>query len=163
MLRCLPADHPKQWDLTLPQAEFAENSITNRPTGHSPFSIVYTKSPNHVVDLVELPHSKRHTTEELAHSIIKMFEEVTSNLQTSNAKYKSDADQHRRLKRFSEGDLVMVHLRKRHFPAGTYHKLQPRSIDPYHIKKRVNDNAYVIDLPSQLQFSPTFNVANLSP
>ena len=137
--------------------------MTNHFTRRSPFSIVYTKYPNHVVDLVELPHSKSRTTEELAHSITKMFEEVTSNLQIANAKYKSDADQHCRLKRFSEGDLVMVHLRKRHFPAGTYHKLQPRSIDPYHIKKRINDNAYVIDLPSQLQFSPTFNVADLSP
>ena len=76
--------------------------MTNHSTGHSPFSIVYTKSPNHVVDLVELPHSKSRTAEELAHSITNMFEEVTANLQSANAKYKNEADQHRRLKRFSE-------------------------------------------------------------
>ena len=91
-----------------------------------------------------------------------MFE-VTANLKDANAKYKSDADQHRRLKWFFEGDLVMVHLQKSRFPAGTYHKLQPQSIGRYHIKKRINDNAYIIDLSSHLQFNSTFNVADLSP
>ena len=112
MLRCLAADHLKQWDLILPQAEFAYNSMTNRSTKRSPFSIVYTMPPNHVVDLVELPYSKSRTAEDLAHSITKMFEEVTANLQDANAKYKSETNQHRHLKRFSKGDLVMVHLRK---------------------------------------------------
>ena len=92
--------------------------MTDHSTKRSLFSIVYTKPPNHVVDLVELPHSKS-PVEDLAYSITQMFEEVTTNLKDANAKYKSEADQHHRLKRFSEGDLVMVHLQKSRFPAGT--------------------------------------------
>ncbi|XP_020687365.1 uncharacterized protein LOC110103126 [Dendrobium catenatum] len=48
-------EHPKSWDDLLGQAEFAYNSMTNRSTGKSPFSIVYTKLPNHTVDLAVLP------------------------------------------------------------------------------------------------------------
>jgi hypothetical protein len=44
-----------QWDLALSLAEFAYNNSENRSTGRSPFSIVYTKIPRHVVDLEKLP------------------------------------------------------------------------------------------------------------
>ena len=99
--------------------------MVNHSFGHSPFSIVYTKALNHVTDLVELPHSKGKgkTAEELAKSFVKLHAEVTNNLEAANAKYKAEADKHRRRKVFEEGELVMVHLCRNRFPTGTYHKL----------------------------------------
>lgn len=41
LLRCLAGERPHQWDLILPQAEFAFNSSLNRSTAKSPFEIVY--------------------------------------------------------------------------------------------------------------------------
>ena len=46
MLRCVAGEKPKQWDVALPQVEFAFNSILNRSTGKAPFTVVYTKTPN---------------------------------------------------------------------------------------------------------------------
>jgi hypothetical protein len=55
LLRCLVGDKPRQWDLVLPQAEFAYNSSINRSTGKYAFQIVYGANPKGVVDLVDLP------------------------------------------------------------------------------------------------------------
>lgn len=58
MLRCLVQDHLKLWDAVLGQTKFAYNSMTNRLTSKSPFSIVYAKIPNHTLDLAIIPMCK---------------------------------------------------------------------------------------------------------
>jgi hypothetical protein len=65
---------------------------------------------------------------------------------------------------FEEGDLVWIHLSKDHFPHERNSKLKPRSDGPYKVLKRINDNAYVIDIPtSKYLVSKTFNINDLSP
>lgn len=68
MVRCLASDKLKQWDIVLPQEEFASNSMLNRRK-KCPFAIVYTKVPNYLVDLfvmglssnITLPHWASNT------------------------------------------------------------------------------------------------------
>ena len=104
-IRCICGERKGQWDLALSLAEFSYNNSKHRSTGRSPFSIVYTKVPTHVVDLVKLPSR---------------------------------------------------------LPLGVKGKLRQRRYGPFSIVRKINDNAYVIDLPSDMGISNTFNVADLT-
>ena len=64
---------------------------------------------------------------------------------------------------FQPGDLVWLHLRKERFPTKRHSKLAPRGDGPFKVLHRINDNAYVLDLPEEYGVSTTFNVGDLSP
>ncbi|GJR41321.1 reverse transcriptase domain-containing protein [Tanacetum coccineum] len=80
-----------------------------------------------------------------------------------NEQYKKHTDKRRKHVLYWEGDLVWIHLRKERFPAGRFGKLKPRGDDPFRVLKKINDNAYKIELPGHYNVSATFNVAYLSP
>lgn len=52
LLRCLIGEKLGNWDLILPQAEFAYNNSVNRSTGKSTFEIVYGLLPRQPVNLI---------------------------------------------------------------------------------------------------------------
>lgn len=163
MIRSICGDKPKQWDLALPQVEFAYNSAVHSATGRSPFSIVYTSVPNHVVDLVKLPrgHGVSMGAEKMAKDLQGVKEDVKAKLEAAGQRNKVAADKKRRVKLFEVGDDVMVFLRKERFPVGTFKKLQPRKYGPFKITRKINDNAYVVALPDDMNISNTFNVADI--
>ncbi|GKB88412.1 putative nucleotidyltransferase, ribonuclease H [Tanacetum coccineum] len=163
IIRCMCSDRTKKWDLCLAPAEFAYYKMVNRSTGKTPFFVVYQKPPNHTLDLVPLPKILGYSivAENFAKKIEAIQADVQLKLKASNAKYKEDRDKHQKTKIYAEGDLVMVHLRKERFLVGTYNKLKRKKIGPCRILKKINDNAYVVDLPKDMAISNTFNVSDL--
>jgi len=128
----------------------------------SHFSIIYRKIPHHLLELIKLPIGKRFSSaaSAMAEQVLDVQESVQSKLEKSNAKYKIATDKKRREKVFEEGDMMMVYLR-REIPAGSYNKLKPRKYGLFKIVKKISDNAYVMDLPSDMTMSKTFNMADL--
>ncbi|PKU77656.1 hypothetical protein MA16_Dca013448 [Dendrobium catenatum] len=163
MLRCLVQDYPKRWEEVLTTAEFAYNSMVNRSTGKSPFSIVFTKLPNLALDVAILPKCKSGAASIFTRQYSKMLEDVHTQLNRSNQQYKASADLHKRQVLFRVGDLVMVRLRRERFAPGTYNKLSRRKIGPVPIVAKINDNAYTVELPPGYNTAPTFNVSDIWP
>ena len=62
---------------------------------------------------------------------------------------------------FEVGDLVWLHLRKERFPSQRQSKLSPRGDGPFRIIQKINDNAYVLDLPPEYTVHATFNISDL--
>jgi hypothetical protein len=136
----------------------------HRSTGKSPFSINYTKVPRHVIDLLKLPsRESSRLAIAFADNYSELFKEVHDVLEASNQKYKQQADKKRMPISFEVHDQVMVYLRKERLPTGVHGKLQQRRYGPFFILKKINDNAYVVDLPREMNISNTFNVADLTP
>ena len=55
----------------------------------------------------------------------------------------------------------MVCLRPERFHPSTYQKLQAKKAGPFRVLKQLGENAYLLELPSNLHFSPIFNVEDL--
>ena len=134
---------------------FFQNNSMNRSTGRSPFQIVYGSSPRTTQKLRKMEQGERTCAkgEEFAKHIKRLHEEVRAHITKMNQQYKARADQRRRHKEFQVGDLVMVHLRKEIFPAGTYNKLKMKKFGPCKIlKKHDSGNAYEVELPKRFTF-----------
>ncbi|KAJ0550589.1 putative nucleotidyltransferase, Ribonuclease H [Helianthus annuus] len=165
LLRSLVEKNPRQWDAVLPQAEFAYNRSNHSSTGMSPFFVVYGRNPFTPIDLVPSPDPKHYCVEgvDRAAQIQELHRQVRDQIVKHNLQYQAWANKHRKKIVFQEGDLVWIHLRRERFPPGRYGKLHPRANGPFRVLKRINDNAYKIDLPGHYNVSATFNVADLTP
>ena len=90
-----------------------------------------------------------------------MHHDIHSRIISQNEKYKAAADVGRRLVSFFEGDLVIVRLMSERYSPGVARKLHARSFRPFPIVCVINENAYVVGIPSDWGMSSTFNVSDL--
>ena len=55
----------------------------------------------------------------------------------------------------------MIKLRSERFSIGTFQKLHARGAGPFKILQKIGSNAYILELPSDLGISLTFNISDL--
>ncbi|GKA90358.1 RNA-directed DNA polymerase [Tanacetum coccineum] len=137
LLRSLIGDNAKQCNLIIPQAEFTYNRSVNCTT---------------VEEGADQPEQ-----------IKELHRSVQERIIQHNKQYNEHANKRRKHVLYREGDLVWIHLCKKLLPAGRFGKLKPRGDGPFCILKKINDNAYKIELPGHYNVFATFNVADLSP
>ncbi|GJY40973.1 RNA-directed DNA polymerase [Tanacetum coccineum] len=144
-----------------PQTDGSVNCTTSK----SPFEVVYGRNPITPLDLVPVPEVRWFSEEgaDQSEQIKELHRSVREQIIRHNEQYKEHADKRRKQILYREGDLVWIHLRKERFSAGHFGKLKPRGDGPFHFLKKINDNAYKIELPGHYNVSATFNVADLSP
>lgn len=116
------------------------------------------------LDFAPLPTTDHFSAdgEGRADQIKLIHQQVHKQIINKNNMYQRWANMKRKKNVFQEGDLVWVHLNKEHFPSRAS-KLNPRADGPFKVLKRMNDNAYKIDLPGHYNVPTTFNVADISP
>ncbi|PKU74568.1 hypothetical protein MA16_Dca003771 [Dendrobium catenatum] len=91
----------------------------------------------------------------------ELHKDIAQQIEKNNQEYKLHADLKRRFKTFEVGDFVMVRIRPERFPPGTVKKLHAKSAGPFKILKKINDNAYIVDLPADFNINPSFNIEDL--
>nr|GEV76435.1 retrotransposon protein, putative, Ty3-gypsy subclass [Tanacetum cinerariifolium] len=133
--------------------------------GKSPFEVVCGRNTITPLDLVHVLEVGRFSEEvaDQSEQIKELHRSVQEQIIRHNKQYKEHTDKHCKHVLYREGDLVYIHLRKEPFLAGRFRKLKPRGDGPFCVLKKINDNAYKIELPGHYNVSATFNVADLSP
>jgi hypothetical protein len=130
-----------------------------------PFQIVYGYIPRAPIDLFSLDAADAPHIDAVAHveQMINLHEQTQQNIAAANTKYQVAGSKGRKLVTFEPGDMVWLHLRKDRFPTLRRSKLMPRAAGPFKILTKINDNAYILDLPAEFGVSTSFNVADLTP
>ncbi|KAG7564287.1 Reverse transcriptase domain [Arabidopsis suecica] len=164
LLRATLGKNMSTWLDCIPFIEFAYNRAVHSATKLSPFEIVYGINPLSPLDLVPLPQKEQVCQDGLRRGEIikKLHDNAKDNLEKKNADNKRKADRGRKEMLFEPGDWVWLHMRPERFPTQRASKLAPRGDGPFKILEKINDNAYRLELPSEVRISHTFNVADLS-
>ncbi|KAK1614317.1 hypothetical protein QYE76_019834 [Lolium multiflorum] len=150
LLRTLVKTNLKSWEDCLPHAEFAYNRAKHSTTARSPFMVVYGFEPPTALDILPLPLHERTNMDfdERTTAMKKLHEETRATIQEHVLRQANRLNAKKKERVFEEGDLVWIHLRKERFPQERNSKLKPRGDGPFKVLKRINNNAYVIDIPT---------------
>jgi transposase InsO family protein len=161
MLRACVLTYGKDWEDSLPYAEFSYNNSYQTSLKMSPFEALYgrkCRTPlmwSEVGDrIVERPDFIEAAEDKVA--------EIRANLKAAQSRQKSYADKRRRELSFEVGDHVYLKVSPirgtRRFQVRG--KLAPRFIGPFPILKKVGAVAYKIQLPEEM--SDVHNVFHVS-
>ena len=151
-----------QWDDLLTPLEFAYNSSMNAVTGYSPFFLLYglqPRVPKTFFRRNELPE----TADRYIKTIWKALRVARERIARVQLRQKQYVDQKRREQQFEVGDLVYLsttNLSDTHLPK-VPRKLWPKYIGPFEILKKVNANAYQLQLPEEFKMHNVFNVSQM--
>ncbi|QFZ26815.1 putative transposon Ty3-G Gag-Pol polyprotein [Clavispora lusitaniae] len=168
-VRTLINTHPNlEWDEVLPLAEFAINGSYQTAIGTTPFFANYGFHPRtsfiEPVPGTPIPFSDNpiiNIKDTLrTHTII--LQQIRENMAQAQDIMERQANRHRRELILHPGDQVA--LRRRFvFPTHSQTKWLPPYIGPFTVERRINDNAYEINIPSHLTQNNIINVENMKP
>jgi hypothetical protein len=148
MLRACVLTYGKDWEQSLPYAEFSYNNGYQASLGMSPFEALYGRKCR-----TPLMWSEVGERALVGPALIKEAEErvaeIREKLKAAQSGQKSYADKKRREASFNPGDFAYLKVSPirgtRRFQV--HEKLALRYIGPYKVLKRVGAVAYLLELP----------------
>ncbi|RDY09724.1 hypothetical protein CR513_05875, partial [Mucuna pruriens] len=117
--------------------------MVNSTTSHSPFELVYGLNPLTSFNLLPFPFVAFRLNEDRKKKVDQ---------------YAKHVNKSKREKVFKEVNLAWVYLRKERFPSLRKSKLLPKGDGPFKILRRINDNAYMVNMPQEYGGTPTSNL-----
>lgn len=147
----------------MPLIEFAYNNSYHASIKMPPYEMLYGRRCRTPSCWLE-PGEKQFAGPEIVQITADKVKIAKEALRVARERQKAYADKKRRPVSFKEGDLVMLKVSpwKGIIRFGKRGKLSPRFIGPFKILKRVNDQAYQLDLPAELDgIHSTFHVCYL--
>jgi hypothetical protein len=168
MLRSRINFEQTDWDEHLAAAELATNNSVHASTGYTPFFLNYGQEVSLPLDhaVADLLPTNNPAAEERVRKLHEAITHARSNIESAQQRQARYADQHRRDVTFQVGDKVLLstnHLQLKGADRRTP-KFSFKYIGPFEIVRVVNQNAYELKLPPQLQLlHSTFNIDRLKP
>jgi hypothetical protein len=164
MLRAYVNERQSDWDQHLSALELAYNSSVQASTGFTPFRLNSGQEVMLPIDHA-IRQARSNPSQDATDRIRQFAEDISrakQHLLKAQQRQAHYTDKHRRHVTFKVGDSVLLsteHLRMQ--GRVTSPKFACKYIGPFRIKRIVNDNAYELDLPEQLQIHPTINISRL--
>ncbi len=165
MLRSVVNFKQDDWDEHLAAAELAVNNSKHASTGFTPFRLTFGQEVQLPLDHA-VAAARPSNNPDAAARIERLhadLERARANVGQAQQRQARNVDAHRRAVAFAVGDAVLLsteHLRMvgsdKRSPKFTF-----KYIGPFKVKRVVNNNAYELDLPAQLQIHPVLNVSRL--
>jgi len=163
MLRACVLEYGGAWDDHLPLVEFAYNNSYHASIGMPPFEMLYgrrCRTPNCWLE----PGEKQFAGPEIVQLTADKVKVAREALRVARDRQKSYADKRCRPFDFKVGEMVMLKVSpwKGIIRFGKRGKLSPRFIGPFKILEKVNEQAYRLELPPELDgIHSTFHVCYL--
>jgi hypothetical protein len=165
MLRSYVSFQQKDWDEHLVAAELAFNASKHASTGFTPFYLNGGREVSVPLDLAleEARSARQPDAATRIQQLHRDLEAAKEHLLKAQQRQAHHADKHRREMRFKVGDDVLLSTAHLKLIGGGDRtaKFTYKYIGPFKIKRVVNDNAYELDLPPQMQIHPVLNVSRL--
>ena len=160
-------DRDFDWEEALPIAEFAINGSYQNAIGTTPFFANYGFHPRTHFSLPSDDNISLDDTVTLrAKDILRMhtivLQQIRENMARAQDAMERQVNQHRRELILKPGDSVAV-KRKHMFSSDSQTKWVQPYLGPFSVKRRINDNAYELDLPEDFTGHPIINVEHLKP
>ena len=158
MLRTVLETQGPAWDELAPLLEFAHNSMKVRPTGLSPFEVVYGRALT-LPATMAVPGTQLEAT-----AMTEQLDDVKAKLLQAQALMELSPSITRSTLTFEEGDQVLVAASRVHGgePQRTNKaKWQELWRGPFIVSKVLSSNAYRLEMPDWFLGHPVFNVEYL--
>lgn len=161
-LRMFCSYEQNDWADLLATAEFTYNNTDHSSTNYSPFYANTGYHPLHPSSIINITESQAPSVMKRLEQLQALHSTLKSNMQEAQERYTKyyNAKRQDASNTFKVGDLVWLN-RKNIDTTRPSLKLDHKLIGPFHIKAKVNELAFTLDLPPTMDCHPTFGVSLL--